>query len=246
MYFGGVSGFNHFYPDEIMVNTFPPPVIITSYHKASQQKQVPILGELESIKISKKDLPLLVNISALSYTFPYKNHYSIKSLDSEQSERYLGTRHSFYIRNLKRGKNHFLIKGSNHDLIWNDSGLEFMINLAAPFYQSWYSIGIVLLMAVGTAAFLILFRRRSQDGEDVFTNKDQADISTLIEKFNLTRREKEIILLVIAGKTNKDIQDELFISLKTVKTHLYNIYRKLNVQNRLQLMNVIKTYSAEK
>jgi len=181
-----------------------------------------------------------VNISALSYTFPYKNHYSIKSLDSEQSERYLGTRHSFYIRNLKRGKSRFLVKGSNHDLVWNDTGLEFMINLTGPFYQSWYSIGIVLLMVTGATAFLILFRRRRHEGEEVFTNNGQTDISTLIEKFNLTKREQEIILLVIAGKTNKDIQDELYISLKTVKTHLYNIYRKLNIQNRLQLMNIIK------
>jgi len=102
------------------------------------------------------------------------------------------------------------------------------------------------MVAAGTAAFLILFRRRRHEGEKVFTNKDQTDISTLIEKFNLTKREQEIILLVIAGKTNKDIQDELYISLKTVKTHLYNIYRKLNVQNRLQLMNVIKGNISEK
>lgn len=95
-------------------------------------------------------------------------------------------------------------------------------------------------------AFLILFRHRSQKKPDISINNFQNDIYDLIEKFNLTKREKEIFLLVIAGKTNKDIQDELYISLKTVKTHLYNIYRKLNVQNRLQLMNVIKTHSTEK
>ncbi|MBN2246244.1 MAG: helix-turn-helix transcriptional regulator, partial [Candidatus Aminicenantes bacterium] len=87
---------------------------------------------------------------------------------------------------------------------------------------------------------------RSQKKPDISINNFQNDIYDLIEKFNLTKREQEIFVLVIAGKTNKNIQDELFISLKTVKAHLYNIYRKLNVQNRLQLMNVIKTHSTDK
>ncbi|MEH7501945.1 response regulator transcription factor [Neobacillus drentensis] len=51
---------------------------------------------------------------------------------------------------------------------------------------------------------------------------------------DLTSREIEILLLMAEGKTNQDIADELFIALKTVKTHVSNILSKLNVQDRTQ------------
>lgn len=50
----------------------------------------------------------------------------------------------------------------------------------------------------------------------------------------LTSREMEILMLMSEGKTNQDIADELFIALKTVKTHVSNILSKLNVQDRTQ------------
>ena len=52
----------------------------------------------------------------------------------------------------------------------------------------------------------------------------------------LTLREKEILLHVALGMTNKEISGELAISIHTVKTHMYNIYKKLNISNRLQII----------
>ncbi|WML42954.1 response regulator transcription factor [Neobacillus sp. PS3-40] len=50
----------------------------------------------------------------------------------------------------------------------------------------------------------------------------------------LTSRELEILLVMAKGKTNQEIADELFIALKTVKTHVSNILSKLQVQDRTQ------------
>lgn len=50
----------------------------------------------------------------------------------------------------------------------------------------------------------------------------------------LTEREMEVLKLIAEGKTNQDIADELFIALKTVKTHVSNILSKLQVQDRTQ------------
>ncbi len=50
----------------------------------------------------------------------------------------------------------------------------------------------------------------------------------------LTGREMEILLLMTEGKSNQEIADELFIALKTVKTHVSNILSKLQVQDRTQ------------
>jgi LuxR family maltose regulon positive regulatory protein len=50
----------------------------------------------------------------------------------------------------------------------------------------------------------------------------------------LSGRELEIPQLVAAGKSNRRIATELFVSVGTVKTHLNNIYRKLDARSRTQ------------
>jgi DNA-binding NarL/FixJ family response regulator len=50
----------------------------------------------------------------------------------------------------------------------------------------------------------------------------------------LTSREKEVLLFIASGISNTEIADNLNISRNTVKTHLYNIYNKIRVPNRLQ------------
>ena len=55
------------------------------------------------------------------------------------------------------------------------------------------------------------------------------------EDDDLTAREKEVLLLIAEGKTNKEISEELHISIKTVKTHVSNLLMKCNLEDRTQL-----------
>lgn len=69
--------------------------------------------------------------------------------------------------------------------------------------------------------------------------KDNDDISTRdiikeLEQDNLTQREIEVLLLIAEGKNNREIADELFISDKTVKNHVSNIFKKIDVSDRTQ------------
>jgi DNA-binding NarL/FixJ family response regulator len=65
-------------------------------------------------------------------------------------------------------------------------------------------------------------------------NDSHVPISEIRE--NLTEREQEIVKWVIHGMTNKEIATQLGISDKTVKTHLSNIFSKLKVSRRLELL----------
>jgi DNA-binding CsgD family transcriptional regulator len=74
----------------------------------------------------------------------------------------------------------------------------------------------------------------------------EADLKGFFSKHEISKREQEIIVLMLKGKSNSDIEKELFISLHTVKNHIYNIYQKLGVKNRLQINNLIRNYLQSK
>ena len=57
------------------------------------------------------------------------------------------------------------------------------------------------------------------------------------EKYNLTNREKEIVSLVSKGLSNKEIAESLFISIYTVKEHMKNISKKMNVNSRTGIIS---------
>ena len=77
-----------------------------------------------------------------------------------------------------------------------------------------------------------LWFKRKALSECVMNGKNhtvQADGSA-----NLTEREREILLMIAKGAGNQKISDAMRISLHTVKAHIYNIYKKLNLKDRLQ------------
>jgi DNA-binding CsgD family transcriptional regulator len=58
--------------------------------------------------------------------------------------------------------------------------------------------------------------------------------------YNISPREREIIALLIQDYKNKQIGETLYISVNTVKTHIRNIYAKLDVKNRHELLALLK------
>jgi DNA-binding NarL/FixJ family response regulator len=56
----------------------------------------------------------------------------------------------------------------------------------------------------------------------------------------LSGREVEIAVMIGRGLTNKEIAAELHISTGTVRTHVYNLYRKAGAGNRVELVNLIR------
>lgn len=77
--------------------------------------------------------------------------------------------------------------------------------------------------------------RRSRRGCDK-TSQANVTINKNNQFNSLTRREKDVLLLVTQGENNKSIADKLVLSEVTVKSHLSSIFKKLNVTNRTQLV----------
>lgn len=83
------------------------------------------------------------------------------------------------------------------------------------------------------------FIKKEQIIEDVVSISEESQdqkilMNTIGSRVQLSKREKEVLELVIQGLSNKEIADRLFISGHTVKNHLTNIFQKLNVSDRAQ------------
>jgi DNA-binding CsgD family transcriptional regulator len=63
-----------------------------------------------------------------------------------------------------------------------------------------------------------------------------------VMRFNISPRECEIISALEQGISNRTLAETLFISAQTVKNHIYHIYQKTGVKNKVQLINLIRTF----
>ncbi len=74
------------------------------------------------------------------------------------------------------------------------------------------------------------------------TTTKQPDLESVNEALPvpLSQREFDMLMMLQTGKTNKEIAEELFISINTVKTHLLHLFEKLDVRNRTQALFRIK------
>ena len=87
----------------------------------------------------------------------------------------------------------------------------------------------------GMVYFIIITNTHSSDDEKVI-EKSSLSNSAFIEKYNLSPREMDIVIALSNGQKYQDIANTLFISINTVRTHVKNIYRKLEIDNQRNLL----------
>jgi len=96
------------------------------------------------------------------------------------------------------------------------------------------------LLKTSTASEIADAIRSTIKGEKVFEEEVTEKLGSLENERSaflhkeLTNREMEVLLLIAQGYSNQEIADDLFITLKTVKTHVSNILSKLEVEDRTQ------------
>lgn len=71
----------------------------------------------------------------------------------------------------------------------------------------------------------------------------ESNLNRFNAKFHLTKRELEILAMLVEGKTSKDISSVLFISKDTVNVHRKNLMKKLNISNVVMLVKIVKDYN---
>ncbi len=78
--------------------------------------------------------------------------------------------------------------------------------------------------------------------KEVYVNRNENFVpdTSLISQLGLSKRELEIMSLLAQGHSNQEIASKLFVSLSTVKTHIQNVFEKLDVKRRTQAVEKAK------
>ncbi|MCX6151208.1 MAG: ATP-binding protein [Ignavibacteriales bacterium] len=148
MFFGGINGFNSFFPNEIKDNQFSPPIVITAFRKFDQLVTFnePI-SEMDKINLSYKENYFSFEFASLDYSSPEKNQYAYMMEGFDKDWIKCGSRRYVSYTNLRAGEYTFKVKGTNSDGLWNDKPAEIKIIISPPYWNTWwFRISIVVLI----------------------------------------------------------------------------------------------------
>jgi ligand-binding sensor domain-containing protein/signal transduction histidine kinase len=149
LFFGGVRGFNAFYPQQVTGNPHVPPVVITAFGKFNQVVRRD-LEPGEHIQLTYRDSFISFEFAALDYTAPDKNQYAYMLEGQDETWVDAGTRRHVDYTNLRGGDYVFRVRGSNNDGVWNEEGTSVTLTVTPPVWETWwFRGGAVLLLAAG-------------------------------------------------------------------------------------------------
>lgn len=153
IYFGGVNGFNAFFPDSLHDNPIVPPVLLTSFKIFDKPFDVGAsLSTLPEIKLSYWQDFFSFEFVALNFTSPEKNRYAYKLEGFDKEWIACGIRRYANYTHLDGGEYIFRVKASNNDNVWNEAGTSIRLVISPPFWKTWW-----FLTALGTFVCIAIY-----------------------------------------------------------------------------------------
>jgi two-component system sensor histidine kinase ChiS len=202
MFFGGVNGFNRFYPSAVKDNPHIPPVVITSFKVFDKEARLDTsITAVKKISLRYSQNFFSFEFAALHYVNPTKNQYAYRLEGFDREWIYSGTRRYASYTNLDPGQYVFHAKGSNHDGVWNEEGVSVQVVIVPPFWQQWWFRGIMVLLVVGTFGGIVRF---------ISTRKLRKQLQEL-EKQRALQDERQRTRDAIA----RDLHDDLASTVST-------------------------------
>ena len=163
MYFGGINGINVFYPEQIVDNSYVPPVVLTSVRVLNRERQFhrPV-WDVSQVELSPNDNVVTFQFAALDFTAPERNRYQyrMEGIDDHWMTADPQVRAAQYTT-LPAGRYVFHVRASNNDGRWNDRGLALTVVVHPPWWSTlWFR---TLLVASMLAVGFVTVRRRVRD-----------------------------------------------------------------------------------
>jgi len=163
--FAGINGLNIFHPENIISNTYVPPVYITGLKKIDQPMNSDIdLTDLSQIELSYDDNYFTIEFVSLDFSHPEKNRYAYKLEGAD--DRWIHSEDENFARytNIDPGKYIFKVRGTNNDGVWNMEGDEITIVIKPPFWMTWWFNAIIISVITLSLVFTVyvIIKREKQ------------------------------------------------------------------------------------
>ncbi|RYD88164.1 MAG: hybrid sensor histidine kinase/response regulator, partial [Sphingobacteriales bacterium] len=166
LFFGGINGFNSFYPGDIKNNTYVPPVYITGFQifnkeavpgkDSTLQKDISLT---DHIKLNYLQSSISFNFAALNYLAPENNRFAYKLTGFDKSFNYTSTNPQATYTNLDPGEYTFTVKAANNDGVWDSRGKSITIVITPPWWQTWWFALLAVLLCAGAVLALVRYRQ---------------------------------------------------------------------------------------
>ena len=160
IFFGGINGFNSFYPQSVVDNMFVPKIAITNLKIFNQPlvvgKNSPLLKhitETEEIILAHWQNDLIFEFVALHFARSAKNQYAFQLENYDHDWRYVGHRRDATYTHMDPGEYIFRVKASNSDGIWDDQGKSLRLIIRSPWWKTkwaYLSYGLLFIMIIFT------------------------------------------------------------------------------------------------
>jgi DNA-binding CsgD family transcriptional regulator len=196
---------------------------------------------LRHVKIPLRGPLITLEFAALVFAAPEMNSFAYRLEPRDRQWTSMIPDHRVALAGLAPGRYTLRVKAANPDGVWNETGIAIGLDVPRPFWKTWWFLLIALVFLAAGAALGRRIRKRIKTASPAL---DQ-DLEAALGTYDLTGRELEIMRLVLQGASNKDIERKLFISSSTVRNHIYNVYQKLGVGSRLELINRISKEARE-
>jgi ligand-binding sensor domain-containing protein len=189
IYFGGMNGFNSFYPDQIKALTFNPNLVITDFKIFNKETNREYFDG-DTIILDYTDNFFSFEFSSLDFINPFKNKYKyyLENVDKEWIETDATHRFAEY-KNISPGSYTFRLKASNHDNSWDNKGIAVTIIIVPPWWNTSIFKILFSLAFVFTIAFLV--NRRFKN----LKKKHQKEKKVLEIQQQLTELERKSLRL---------------------------------------------------
>ncbi len=172
MMFGGINGFNSFYPENITRSGQIPAVVITSIKIFDRPKKFDKrISDLKEIKLTYEENFFTIKFAALDYRMPERNQYYYFLEGFDRNWVYNETKNYASYTNLDPGEYIFRVRGSNSNGVWNENGRSIRIIIIPPFWQTWWFKSAIGLLILVLLLFLIFMIHRSEKRKTSFNKK---------------------------------------------------------------------------
>jgi signal transduction histidine kinase len=226
-YFGGIYGYNAFYPSQILKNTIPPIVVITEFRLFNN----PVIGgdlssvlnrsitETDSIVLEYTDNMFSFQFAALDYNAPKKNRYAYQLAGFNSDWINANTARIATYTNIDPGTYVFRVKASNSDGVWNEEGTNIVVTVLPPFWMTWWFRGFLVLIFVSTGPTIYYFRvsqlkreqRRQQEVSRMLIESQEAERKRIAQEMHdslgqelLVIKNRAVMGLKTAGEDSKE------------------------------------------